>query len=167
MGGVIMSSGFSKPRGSFRVPNSLMHRLYSVMDCPSGKKDDAPLSSFLIVFLLGLMAKLDPNHPEHEVETTVAALLRIIEVGQIIEKSVKREWETQAGELKHNEYESTRFSPDHRRKIYESFLKLHDLKLLLRTTGDQRNRIKECNIHLLLHFRQRSVTHASMSKNCS
>lgn len=134
-------------KGSFRVPNSIVQGLTTCT-----REGLNRLTAFQMVTLLGLMTQVSPKHPEREVRTSVAGILKIIEVSRHVAHAVDREWGTKSGQKRKQKYHNRRFSPAHVERVHEALLVLHEQTVAIRSTGGQKGTVTDRVVHILDSF---------------
>ena len=142
-----MDNQVTSTTDSFRVPNSIVQGLTT----PTAT-DLNSLSAFQMVTLFGLLSKVSQKDPRREVRMTVSEILRIIEVGEIVDHAVTRGWETIKGEKRQRTYSGRRFSPAHMQRIQEALLVLHDKKVVIRRKHKRWTGVSNCIVHVLDSF---------------
>src|SRR5690349_18051525 len=96
------------PRGSFRMPNSIVQGLTTTT--PTGLNR---LTAFQMVTLFGLMAHVPAKHPQREVRIRLRDILEIIRVGKTVTDAVDRTWTTRDGVERRRRYRRARYNPKH------------------------------------------------------
>jgi hypothetical protein len=136
------------PRGSFRMPNSIVQGLTTTT--PTGLNR---LTAFRTVVLFGLMARVSAKHPHREVRLRLRDILEIIRVGKGATLAVDRTWETRDGVRRHRRYAARRFSPKHLEQVHDALLALYDQSVIIRhRDGGARPGVKERIVHVLDSF---------------
>src|SRR5437879_5664290 len=94
---------------SFRVPNSIIQAMTtSTMTDMEAATRLNRLTAFQMATLLGLLTRVSPKHPKHEVRSTVSQILTIIEVSRHVAHAVERQWRTADGQVKQRRYPALR-----------------------------------------------------------
>lgn len=137
-----------KPRGSFRMPNSIVQGLTTAT--PAGLNR---LTSFQMVTLFGLMAHVSSKHPQKEVRIKVRDILEIARVSKTVNHAVERRWTTRAGEKRRGSYRALRYSPKYLEQVHAALLALHNQSVAIhyfdRRSGQK---IRDHIVHVLDSF---------------
>jgi hypothetical protein len=109
------------------------------------------LSPFATTALLGLLTRVDPNHPWQEVCARPSDILEIIQVGRRVAHAVDRKWTNRDGMTQHRCYETKRFSPKKMAQIQKALLELHNQTVVIHRPAADGGRDDLC-VHVLDMF---------------
>src|SRR4051812_8320417 len=115
------------PRGSFRMPNSVIQGLTTTT--PTGLNR---LTAFQMVTLFGLMAHVSAKHPQREVRIRLRDILEIIRVGRGAPLGGDGTGETGAGGGGGRRSAARRYSPKHLEQVHDALLALYDRSVVIR-----------------------------------
>jgi hypothetical protein len=136
------------PRGSFRVPNSIVQGLTTATPADLNR-----LTAFQTITLFGLMAHVPPKHPEKEVQIKVHDILEIIRVSRNVTHAIDRQWTTSDGEEHRRRYKASRYSPKHLQKVHAALLTLYEQSVSIHHTDRRTGRtLKDRLVHILDSF---------------
>jgi hypothetical protein len=133
--------------GSFRVPNSIVQGLTT-----NTHADLNRLSAFQMAVLLGLMAHIDQNAPEQEVQLSLSAILEIVELSKQVAHSVERTWTNEDGGSQEKRYTSKRYSPYHASAVHEALLALFEQTVIVKRMDKGKQGSISRQVHILDSF---------------